>query len=90
MATNHKSIPDDVKHLLRIPALALFEGDRCWIVGPDQTVRSSVLTLGLRNWSWVEVEHGLVAGDEVVVQFDADALDEGEAVQIEDATASVR
>lgn len=69
--------------VLRIPTRALLEGQSAYVLQADGTLRRVPLTLGLRNWEYVEVRAGLTAGDAVVTSIDRDGLAAGAAVVVE-------
>lgn len=63
---------------LRIPTEALLDGDRVYRLRPgDSVVEQVAVTVGLRNWNYIEVRDGLEAGDQVVVSLDAEGLQAG-------------
>lgn len=73
------AVRDDV---LRVPVLALFEGDQAYVVDADRRVEIRSVEVGLRNWRFAEVVGGLAVGERVVTHFDVDELEDGAAVQL--------
>lgn len=73
------SVREDV---VRVPVLALFEGDRAYVVGDDGLVTERSVEVGLRNWRFAEVTGGLAAGERVVTHFEVDALSDGQEVRV--------
>lgn len=55
--------------VLRLPASAVLEGDRVLVVEAGLVVERK-LTLGLRNWDFVQIESGLSPGDRVITSLD--------------------
>jgi len=72
------TVPD----VVQIPVLALFEGDRCFVVREGR-IEERALEIGLRNWRVAQVRSGLEAGESVVTHFDADRLEPGQRVAVE-------
>lgn len=70
---------DDV---LRIPAEALMERDRVYVVGPDGRLAERAIEVGLRNWEFVQVRGGLERGARVVLTPGRDDLAAGRRVRI--------
>jgi HlyD family secretion protein len=64
---------------LRVPAYALLEGDRVFVVSEGE-LKSVPVTTGLRNWEFVEILDGLTAGDQVVTSLDRPEVREGARV----------
>ncbi len=73
---------DDV---LRIPTYALLEGNRVLVVR-DDVLESVPVSLGLRNWDYLEITDGLAEGDPVVVSLDRAQVKAGARVRIEGDT----
>jgi HlyD family secretion protein len=63
--------------VLRVPATALFRADDRWAVfaARDGRARLTLVQLGATDGTWTVVEHGLSAGDQVVVQPSDDIRD---------------
>lgn len=68
-------------NVLRVPTAAVREGNVVLRVGDDHVVHSQHLEVGLSSWQWTEVDSGLQAGDQVVVEADA-VLQPGDEVEI--------
>lgn len=67
---------------VRIPASALMEGDRVFIVGPDGRARGAGVRIGLRNWEFAQVLDGVRVGDRVIVSLESEKLKEGTLVRV--------
>ncbi len=67
--------------VLRIPSYALLEGNRVLVVNGNELVSRDV-EIGLKNWSFTEIESGLDAGDRVVVSLDRAEVKAGARVRI--------
>ena len=72
------------ENVLRLPADALLEGDRVWRIDSDNRLEQQFITVGLRNWNYVEVVEGLADGDRVVTSLDSMGLSDGVLVTIRD------
>ncbi|MDB4490913.1 efflux RND transporter periplasmic adaptor subunit [Luminiphilus sp.] len=72
------------ENVLRLPADALLEGDRVWRIDSDNRLEQQFITVGLRNWNYVEVVEGLDDGDRVVTSLDSMGLSDGVLVTIRD------
>ena len=70
------------KDVVRLPVLALFEGDRAFVVEADGTISSREVEIGLRNWRYAEVTAGITTGERVVTHFEVDELVDGELVGV--------
>lgn len=68
--------------VVRLPVLALFEGDRAFVVEADGTISSREVEIGLRNWRYAEVTAGITTGERVVTHFEVDELVDGELVGV--------
>lgn len=68
--------------VVRLPVLALFEGDRAFVVETDGTISSREVEIGLRNWRYAEVTAGITTGERVVTHFEVDELVDGELVGV--------
>lgn len=68
-------------NVLRIPAYALLEGGKVFVVENSRLVSRAVKT-GLRNWEYVEVLSGVSAGERVVVTLDRTEIQEGVRVTV--------
>lgn len=70
--------------VLRVPAYALIEGSRVFVVENERiTIRA--VTTGLRNWDWVEITDGLEEGDRVITSLDRPEVVVGARVAAENA-----
>ncbi len=69
------------ENTLRIPALALLEGERVLVVEDGHAVARPV-RVGLRNWDYVEILDGLVEGDTVITSLEKGDLKAGTAVTV--------
>jgi len=61
---------------LRVPAVAIAEGERVLVLADGRLVERTV-TMGLRNWQFAEVTSGLSGGELVVVVRDSPAIKAG-------------
>lgn len=68
--------------VLRIPTLALMEGQRVLVVGPDGRAQARKLRIGLKNWEYAEVQEGLKPGDMVIVSLESEKVKEGVEVRV--------
>jgi HlyD family secretion protein len=66
---------------LRIPALALLEGERVLVVESGRAAERRV-RVGLRNWDYVEILEGLAEGDVVITSLEKGDLKPGTAVTV--------
>jgi HlyD family secretion protein len=73
--------------VLRIPTSALLEGGLV-IVFEDGLLAERELEIGLRNWDFVEVRSGLVAGERVVVSLDRKEIQAGKKAELADEGAT--
>ncbi|MGH7337396.1 MAG: efflux RND transporter periplasmic adaptor subunit, partial [Myxococcota bacterium] len=65
---------------LRIPTRALVEGNRVYVLDPEQErVQMREVQTGVRNWEYTEVTSGLSAGERVVTSVDREGLADGAA-----------
>lgn len=71
------------RDVLRVPTLALVEGERLFLVGPEGIVVARDVELGLSNWNWTEIVSGVGAGERVVTSLDRPGVEEGAAVAVE-------
>lgn len=69
--------------VLRIPAEALMERDRVYVVGSDGRLAERTLEVGLRNWEFVQVLGGLDSGAQVVLTPGRDGLAPGLRVRVD-------
>lgn len=67
--------------VLRIPRMALMEGQRVLLLRNGRTEAVKIQT-GIKNWDFVEVVSGLAEGDPVVVNLENDLVKEGVAAVI--------
>jgi len=72
---------------LHVPAFALLDGDRVFVIEEGQAVERQVET-GLASWTEVEILSGLEEGEEVIVRFEAEDLEPGAEVELEGASAA--
>lgn len=70
--------------VLRVPALALLEGESVLLVDEGKAV-SRQIQIGLRNWDWIEVLDGLEADDEIITSLDRGSIKPGSRVLVEQA-----
>jgi len=68
---------------LRIPTSALMEGGRVLVVGDDGRLVEREVTVGLRNWDFVEITSGVAAGERVVTSLDRPEVKAGAQVRVE-------
>jgi HlyD family secretion protein len=73
-----ESLPD----VIRIPASALMEGDRVFVVSPEGKAATVSVRVGLRNWEFAQVLDGLREGDVVIVSLESEKLKEGVRVRV--------
>lgn len=73
------AVKDDV---LRIPPSTLFEGHKVFVVQQEQLFIRPI-TLGMKNWDFVEILEGLSEGDAVVTSLDQEGLKEGITVIVQ-------
>jgi HlyD family secretion protein len=64
---------------VRIPAVALLEGERVLVVQKGRAEERRV-KVGLRNWDWVEILDGLAPGDAVITSLGRSDVKPGVAV----------
>ena len=78
-------ILDVAEDVLRVPAYTLLEGGRVMVLPEGGRLEERELTIGLRNWEWVEVLDGLSEGERVVTNVDHSGVKAGaSAVVAED------
>lgn len=68
-------------NVLRIPADALLEDGSVYVVSGGKAEKRPIKT-GLSNWDFVEIRHGLTAGERIVTSLDREGLRDGVAVTI--------
>jgi HlyD family secretion protein len=73
--------------VLRIPTSSLLEGSRVLVVQAEMLVERAV-TIGIKNWNWVEILTGLSEGDRIVTSLDQEEVKAGARVVTEPAEAS--
>lgn len=66
--------------VLRVPTVALIEGNRVLVVEEDRLVERT-LEVGLKNWNYTEVRSGLEEGELVVVSLDRPEIEAGAEVE---------
>jgi len=71
--------------VLRVPAYALMQDTRVLVVRDGRLVATAV-TIGLRNWDFVEIASGLAPGDPVVVSLDRPEVVAGAHARTESET----
>ncbi len=74
---------DDV---LRIPSYALLQGDKVLVINSGKLTEEEV-RVGLKNWSYAEIQSGLEAGQKVVVSLDRAEVRAGARAEIRDELA---
>ena len=67
---------------LRVPTAAVLAGSKVLLVDGD-TLAERMVELGLKNWDFTEIAHGLAADDRVVLSLDRPEVKAGARVQIE-------
>jgi len=75
-------LPEVVEDVLRVPTLALLQGNRVLVV-EEGRLASRELTLCHRSWKWVEVQDGLREGELVVTSLERAGVEAGAAVVVE-------
>jgi len=86
-------ILDTRRDVLRIPTLALVEGERVLVLAPDEegggtgTLQTRKIATGLSNWDWTEVTDGLEPGERVVTSLDRNGVEAGAQVVVEQEDA---
>jgi len=73
--------------VLRIPTRTLMEGDAVMLVEDGFLVTREV-SVGLRNWNYVEITGGLSAGEEIVTSLDRAEVQPGAMAVVENRAAS--
>lgn len=74
--------------VLRLPAEALIEGKSVLVWDPaTKTLAKRDVTLGISNWTWVEVLGGVNEGDRVVTSLDREGVVDGGVVEPDDTAA---
>ena len=71
------------EHVLRVPTLALVEGERLFLIGPEGTIVGRKVERGLSNWDWTEIVSGVDRGERVVTSLDRPGVEEGAMVTVE-------
>lgn len=72
--------------VVRIPTMALLEGDRVLVARSDK-LESVPVEVGIRNWEYAEARAGLVEGDRVVTSLDRPEVKAGARVRVSNETA---
>jgi len=67
---------------LRVPAEAVLENNRVFVIGADNTLREQRFQPGLSNWSYIEILSGLNAGERVVLSIGKDGVAAGAKVSV--------
>ncbi|MCW5618959.1 MAG: efflux RND transporter periplasmic adaptor subunit [Nitrosomonas sp.] len=70
-------ILDSHDHVLRIPTQAIRQNNTVWIINTEGRLAEQTIEIGLTNWSYTEVIHGLDEGDRVLISFDLDEIKPG-------------
>ncbi|MBX3628432.1 MAG: efflux RND transporter periplasmic adaptor subunit [Nitrosomonas sp.] len=70
-------ILDSHDHVLRIPTQAIRQNNTVWIINTEGRLAERTIEIGLTNWSYTEVIHGLDEGDRVLISFDLDEIKPG-------------
>jgi HlyD family secretion protein len=73
-------------NVLRVPTSALLEGDRVLVLEEGVLVERAV-KLGLRNWRYAELQHGLSEGEAVVVSLDRVGVEAGKQAIVDEEDA---
>lgn len=68
--------------VLRIPTLALLEGNRVLVVGPDQKAVAVPVKIGLKNWEYAQIKEGLSGGESLIVSLESEKVKAGVQVKI--------
>ncbi len=77
-------ILDERRGTVRIPTEAVIEGNRVYLLLPDEGVlEERTIETGMSNWDWTEVASGLKTGDLVVTSVDRDGVEDGALAQQE-------
>jgi HlyD family secretion protein len=76
-------IIDQRDDVLRVPTQALVEGDKVWVVKPDNRLEQHTIKTGLSNWSYTEILDGLKRGDRVITTLDREGIKAGISVTVE-------
>jgi HlyD family secretion protein len=63
--------------VLRVPTAAVLDGDRVWLVTPEDRLVIRPIKRGIANWEHTEVVSGLNEGDRIVVSVERGDLTEG-------------
>jgi len=67
---------------LRLPAEAVLENNRVFLIEADNTLREQRFQPGLSNWSYIEIVSGLNAGERVVLSIGKDGVAAGAKVSV--------
>ncbi len=68
--------------VLRVPTLAVLEGGRVLVVGPDQIAKAVTIKPGLKNWEYTQVLGGVAEGESVIVSLESEKVKEGVQVKV--------
>ena len=72
--------------VLRVPSYALIDGKKALVLR-DGKLLGVPVEIGLKNWGFAEVKHGLSAGDLVVVSLDRADVKEGARARMAEETS---
>ena len=75
-------------NVLRIPPSTLFEGDKVFVV-QQKKLFIRPITMGMKNWDFVEILEGLSEGDAVVTSLDQEGLEEGIQVIVQSSPSKL-
>jgi HlyD family secretion protein len=75
------------ENVLRVPTAAVLEGNRVWLVTPENKLVRQAFEPGLANWEFTEVRSGLREGDRFVLSVERQDLQEGVKVVAENNAA---
>ena len=70
------------ENVLRLPAEAILENNRIFLIGEDHVIHEQSFKPGLSNWSFTEVLSGLKAGDRVVLSVGKEGVVDGATVSV--------
>ncbi len=75
-------------NVLRIPPSTLFEGGKVFVV-QQKKLFIRPITIGMKNWDFVEILEGLSEGDAVVTSLDQEGLEEGIQVIVQSSPSKL-
>ncbi len=82
-STDVEVILGEREDVLRIPTPSLMEGGKVLVV-QEGRLAERVVTTGVRNWDFVEIQSALVAGERVVTSLDRPEVKAGARVRVEE------